>query len=389
MAAAALPLATAAANATTPTSQQGTAPMPSSKASAYYAYVGCRTTRERNARGDGINVYRMDAASGDWTHVQLLGGLLNPSFLAFDRRQRFLYTVHGDSTEVSAFRIDGATGRLTLLNRQSTRGRNPVHLAVDPTNRFLVVANHITSSIAVLPIDPEEGAIGEAVDLVELKGEIGPHRVEQPFAKPHQVEFDPAGRFIIVPDKGLDRVFGFRLDPTTGKLAPTEQGSVVARQGSGPRHAAFHPSAPYAYVVNELDSTVAAYRYDRGRGALEPFQVLSTLPDTFTGDSRAAEIAVSADGLFVYASNRGHESVAMFAADAGSGRLTPRRWVSSGGRTPRFFAPDPTGRFLYVANEDSDTILSFDIADESGELTPGGEAARTGSPVCIVFREAA
>lgn len=363
--------------------------MPSRNASAYHAYVGCRTTRERNARGEGINVYRMDAASGDWTHVQLLGGLLNPSFLAFDRRRRFLYAVHGDHSEVSAFRIDGGTGHLSFLNRRPTGGRNPVHLAVDPTNRFLVVANHLTSSVAVLSIDPEEGRIGEIADLVQLTGEIGPHRVEQPFAKPHQVEFDPAGRFILVPDKGLDRVFAFRLDPASGKLAPTEQGSVAAREGSGPRHVALHPSAPCAYVLNELDSTVTACRYDRERGALEPFQVLPALPDSFVGNSRAAEIAISADGHFVHASNRGHDSIAVFAVDAGTGRLAPRQWVPSGGRTPRFFAPDPSGRFLYVANEDSDTVVRFDIAGETGELTLAGEVARTGSPVCIVFREIA
>ena len=150
---------------------------------------------------------------------------------------------------------------------------------------------------------------------------------------------------------------------------------------------AFHPSAPYAYVVNELDSTVAAYRYDRDRGALEPFQVLPALPDTFVGNSRAAEIAVSADGRCVYVSNRGHDSVAAFAIDAATGRLAPRQWIASGGRTPRFFAPDPTGRFLYVANEDSDTILRFEVAAETGELAPAGEAAKTGSPVCIVFRD--
>jgi 6-phosphogluconolactonase len=358
---------------------------------AFYAYVGCRTTRERNARGEGITVYRLDATDGGWTQVQLLGGLPNPSFLAFDRRRRFLYAVHGDGTEVSAFRIDGATGRLTFLNRRPTGGRNPVHLAVDPTDRFLVVANHTTSSVAVLSVDPEGGRIGEITDLVQLTGEIGPHRVEQPFAKPHQVEFDPAGRFILVPDKGLDRVFAFRLDPATGRLAPTGQGSVAAREASGPRHIALHPSAPYAYVVNELDSTVAAYRYDRERGALEPFQVLSALPGSFVGNSRAAEIAVSADGRFVYASNRGHDSIVAFAVDLGTGRLAPRQWVPCGGRTPRFFAPDPTGRFLYVANEDSDSIirLHVSVSDGSGELTPAGEVARTGSPVCIVFRDAA
>ena len=354
--------------------------------SAHFAYVGCRTTRERNARGDGLNVYRVDPGSGAWTHVQLVDGLLNPSFLAFDRTRRFLYTVHGDSTAMSAFRIDGQSGRLTFLNRQETGGRNPVHLAVDATNRFVVVANHVTSTLAVLPIDPETGHVGERTALVALEGAIGPHRVEQPFAKPHQVEFDPQDRFLTVPDKGLDRVFTFRLDTAAGTLVPTAQGSAVAREGAGPRHVAMHPTAPYAYVVNELDSTVTAYRRDRESGALEPFQLLSALPDSFTGNSRAAEIVISRDGRFVYASNRGHDSIAVFAVEEGTGRLAPVQWVASGGRTPRFITLDPAGRTLYAANEDDDSIMAFAVAE--GRLSPAGTVARTGSPVCILFREA-
>ncbi|UPG74821.1 lactonase family protein (plasmid) [Roseomonas gilardii subsp. gilardii] len=361
--------------------------MPSTSKS-FHAYVGCRTTRERNARGDGISLYRVDAETGAWTHEQLVGDLLNPSFLCFDRQGRFLYTVHGDSTEVSAFRIDPGNGRLSLINRQSTEGKNPVHLAVDPTNRFLVIANHITSTLALLPIDPEEGAIGPVRDLVTLTGKIGPHRVEQPFAKPHQVEFDRQGRFILVPDKGLDRVFTFRLDADAGKLVASEQGSVPARETSGPRHVVLHPRAGFAYVVNELDSTVTAYRYSSETGALEPVQVVSSLPDTFTGNSRAAEIAISADGRFVYASNRGSDTIAAFAVDEGTGRLTPVQWAPSGGRTPRFFTLSPDGRFLFVANEDDDTIQRFRIDARTGQLTADGLAARTGSPVCIVFRPA-
>ncbi|EHM00050.1 hypothetical protein HMPREF9946_02744 [Acetobacteraceae bacterium AT-5844] len=362
--------------------------MPST-AKTFYAYVGCRTTRERNARGDGINLYRVDAETGAWTHEQLVGDLLNPSFLCFDRRKRFLYTVHGDGTEVSAFRIDPENGRLSFINRQSTEGRNPVHLAIDPTNRFMVIANHITSALALLPIDPEEGKVGAVRDLVTLAGEIGPHRVEQPFAKPHQVEFDAQGRFVVVPDKGLDRVFTFHIDAGAGRLVASEQGSVLARESSGPRHVALHPHAGFAYVVNELDSTVTTYCYDSGSGALEPVQIVSSLPDTFTGNSRAAEIAISADGRFVYASNRGSDTIAVFTVDAGTGRLEPVQWLPSGGRTPRFFTFDPTERFLFVANEDDDTIQRFRVDASSGRLIDDGLATRTGSPVCIVFHAAA
>ncbi|WP_237183326.1 lactonase family protein [Roseomonas gilardii] len=376
------------AHAVPSVSSKGFSAMPNTP-KIFHAYVGCRTTRARNARGDGIGFYRVDAETGAWTQEQLVRDLFNPSFLCFDRQQRFLYTVHGDGTEVSAFRIDPRSGQLTFINRQSTEGKNPVHLAIDPTNRFMVIANHITSTLAVLPIDPEEGTIGPVRDLVTLTGKIGPHRVEQPFAKPHQVEFDCQGRFIIVPDKGLDRVFTCRLDADAGKLVASEQGSVPARETSGPRHVVLHPRAGFAYVVNELDSTVTAYHYDSESGALDPVQVVSSLPDTFTGNSRAAEIAISANGHFVYASNRGSETIAAFAVDEGTGRLTPVQWAPSGGRTPRFFALSPDDRFLFVANEDDDTIQRFRVDAITGQLTADGLAARTGSPVCIVFRAAA
>ena len=351
---------------------------------AYVAYVGCRTTRERNARGDGINVYRVDARSGRWEHVQLLPGLLNPSFLAFDRAKRCLYTVHGDSSEVSSFRIDPASGRIALLNRQDTKGKNPVHLAIDPANRFMVVSNHVTSTLAVLPVQ-EDGSLGEVVDLVTLQGQVGPHRVEQPFAKPHQNEFDPSGRFIVVPDKGLDRVFTFRLSPQ-GKLVAADPASVPARETAGPRHVAFHPSLPYAYVVNELDSTVTGYRYDAGTGRLTPLQVLSSLPQEYTGNSRASEVAVSADGRFVYASNRGFDSVAVLSVDPANGWLTAVDFARSEGKTPRFFALDPIGQYMFVANEESDTIVKFTVDRATGKISGTDDVVRTGSPVCIVFR---
>jgi 6-phosphogluconolactonase (cycloisomerase 2 family) len=202
---------------------------------SYIAYVGSRTTKERGARGEGINVYSVDADSGRWSHLQLFSGLLNPSFLAFDRRHKVLLAVHGDSSEISAFTIDGKTGTLTLNNQESTQGQNPVHLTIDPTNRFIIVANHVTSTLAVLPLNAN-GSIGKLTDLLPLKGKIGPHRGEQPFAKPHQVQFDPDGHFIAVPDKGLDLIFTFRLDAAQGKLraidAPPRAGAGGLRSAS-------------------------------------------------------------------------------------------------------------------------------------------------------------
>jgi 6-phosphogluconolactonase (cycloisomerase 2 family) len=299
-----------------------------------------------------------------------------------------LYTVHGDSSEISAFRIEPKDGRLSPVNQTSTNGKNPVHLAVDPTNRFVVIANHVTSgpyvsSLAVAALRPD-GALGDLLNHVPLTGKVGPHRVEQSFAKPHQCQFDPAGRFIAVPDKGLDVVFTYRLD-NGGKLHHIEAPPSPTREGEGPRHISFHPKLPYAYVINELSSTVMTCRYEVGTGALKPTQVLSCLPDTFIGFSRAAEIEVSSDGRFVYATNRGHDSIAAFAIEPSTGRLTPVGWTQTQGKTPRFFALAPSGESLFVANEESDTVVGFDRDGVSGQLTNAKIVARTGSPTCILF----
>jgi len=355
-----------------------------SERSTYFAYVGCRTTRERNARGEGINVYRAAAQTGRWSHIQLISGLANPSYLAFDRSNRFLYAVHGDLTDISAFAIDPGTGKLTHLNSVSTFGKNPVHLTIDPTNRWVIVANHLSSTLVVLTRNPD-GSLGGLADEAKLTGKIGPHRVEQPFPKPHQVVYDRSERFLIVPDKGVDQVFTFTLDAASGKLTQVGAGTPRARDGSGPRHVAFHPTNAFAYVINELDSTVTAHRFDQVTGRLTPFQLVTTLPDTFVGDSRASEIGLSNDGGLLYASNRGHDSVAIFAVDPVTGRLTSRGWTDTQGKTPRFFALDPAGRFLFVADEDSDRIVPFRADASDGKLLAAGDPVNTGSPVCIVF----
>jgi 6-phosphogluconolactonase len=352
---------------------------------AMLAYVGCRTTKERNARGEGINVYRVDPATGAWTHVQLLKDLVNPSFLAFDTKQRFLYSVHGDNGEVSAFSTDEYTGEITFLNQQSCGGKNPVHLTVDQTNSYLMVANYATGSLATLPID-SDGRLGEVTGLVELPGTPGPHKVEQVSSHPHNIPYDTQQSHLVVPDKGLDRIFVFKLDPEKGTLMPNDPPSVATRSGSGPRHVVFHPTAGYAYVINELDSTVTAYNYDRTTGSLEPKQVLTTLPDTFIGENRAAGIGITPSGKFLYASNRSLNQIAIFAIDQTTGKLTSAGWESTQGKMPRFFTLDPSGKFLFAANEATDTIVGFRIDEKSGKLEPLGVVAQTGSPVCIVFR---
>lgn len=349
---------------------------------AKYAYVGSRTTRERNARGDGISVFRIDPQTGSLQLTQLVKDLVNPSFLALSANGERLYTVHGDLSDISAFAVDKGTGKLEFINRQSTQGKNPVHLAIDPTGKYIVVSNHIGASLAVLPLQAD-GSLGELTQLVKLDGPIGPHRVEQKQAKPHFNAFDPTGNFVVVPDKGLDRTFTFRF--AEGKLVPAATEFVQARETSGPRHIAFHPNGKLGYVVNELDSTVTTYAYDGATGALKPLQIVSTLPETYTGNSRASEIEVDPTGRFVYASNRGFDSIAVFQIDPASGHLRFVEAAASQGKTPRFFATAPGGRHMYVLNEDSDSIVAMQIDQATGRLKPTGFSVQSGSPVCMVF----
>ena len=351
---------------------------------APYAYVGCYTTAQRSARGDGIHVYRVDGRTGAWTHVQRVADLVNPSFLVMASDQRHIYSVHGDESYATAFSVGRADGTLQLVNRAQTIGSNGVHPAIDPSGRFLLVANYGSGNVAVLPIRPD-GGLSDATQLAALPGQPGPHRVEQTSSHPHQVVFDPGGRFLLVPDKGLDRIFIFRFDAATGKLTPTEQGAAIARAGSGPRHAAFHPRLPVVWVLNEIASTVATYLWDGDRGSLRAAQILPTVPSDYTGENTAAEIAVSAGGRFVYCSNRGHDSVATFRADPRSGLLAPVGWTPSQGRTPRFIGFDPTRTFLCVANEQSDTIVIFRADPETGALKRAGPAVQNASPVCVAF----
>ena len=349
-----------------------------------FAYVGSFTTAQRKARGDGIHVYRVDPASGAWTHVQHIGDLINPSFLALSPDQHVLYSVHGDEEYATAFALDRASGQAKLLNRAATSGKNGVRQAVDPSGKFLIVANYSSGSVAVLPIAPD-GSLKDQHQLVALPGEPGPHRVEQVSSHPHDVVFDPSGRFVLVPDKGLDRVFVFRFDGANGRLSPAEPASVATRPGAGPRHLAFHPKLPMVWVLNELDSTTATYRWDAERGTLTPVQVITTLPTDFTGYSTSAEIAVSPDGRFVYGSNRGHDGAAIYAANPADGSLKSIGWQPTQGRVPRFIGLDPAGHFLYAANEQGDTVVTFRVDANTGMLAGTGQVIKNASPVTIVF----
>ncbi len=345
-----------------------------------FAYVGCYTSPERGGRGKGINVYRVDRRTGAFAHVQILP-IENPSFLAFSGDGRHLYSIHGDRSEATSFKVDPRSGELTLLNRQPTGGYNPIHLALDATGRFLVVANYGSDSTAVLPIHAD-GSLGAYSTLVSVKGKIGPHRREQNNIRPHHNPLDPTGTFFYLPCKGGDSVITCRLDRKRGVLVHVNE--VASRPGAGPRHIAFHPRKALAYVINELDSTITTYRQDRASGALKPLQTVPSTPEDFTGYSTGAEIAVDKAGRHVYVSNRGHDSVGVFAIDSAKGTLRPVQWVPSGGSVPRFFAFDPAERFLYSANQGGDSILTYRVG-RKGPLSPAGVRIKVASPACIVF----
>jgi 6-phosphogluconolactonase len=364
-------------------SKLASAQVPAPGAASLLAYVGCFTTGGREAKGKGISLYRVDP-DGAWTLLQTLETVPNPQFIAFDRQQRFLYSVHGDGSEVCAYSIEKPSGRLRFLNKQPTAGNNSTHLTPDPSNRYIVIGNG--PGVAVFPINPD-GSLSPFTDMVPATGEIGPHRNQvSAGAHPHYVSFDPSGRFLVAPDRGVDRMQIYRLDGSSGKLAAA--GYAPTRPGAGPRHLAFHPEKPCAYVCDELDSTVTAYAWDSERGELKPFQVIPTLPDAYIGKNSPAEIQAAPSGRFIYVSNRGHDSIVTFGVDPATGRLTPLGWEPTRGHTPRFFTLDPSGGSLYAANLQSHNIVAFRIDPATGKPTPTGLVVETGSPSCIIFARA-
>ncbi|MDR3533830.1 MAG: lactonase family protein [Rhodopila sp.] len=345
-----------------------------------FAYVGGYTTPDRDGRGNGINVYRVDPVSGGWSHIQHIGGLENPSLFTLTRDGSRLYSVHGARNLMSAFAIDRRTGMLTLLNQVDCQGNNPVDSALDPTERFLVIANYGSGAMAVMPIG-DDGRLQPVSQLVQLEGTPGPNPKEQASSHPHAAIFDPTGRFVIVPDKGFDRTFLFNF--TNGRVTPTEQGFVESASGAAPRHTTFHPTLPVLYVNNELDSTVTVFEWSAGRVAER--QVISTLAAGYAGHNTTAEIAASPCGRYLYVSNRGQDSIVQFVITPDSGLLTYAGTFPTGGAKPRFFTLGPDSRHLYAANQDSDDITVFDIDEATGGLIPTGVRIAVGSPSAISF----
>ena len=351
----------------------------------YLFYVGTYTDHGSK----GIYAYRFDSATGESTSLGLAAESTAPSFLAIAPSGRFLYAVNelsqfnGQPTgAVSAFAIQPKTAKLTLLNQVPSRGEGPAHIALDRSGKYALVSNYDRGSIAVFPL-LRDGRLGEATAFVQHKGSsVNKERQEGPHA--HAAVFSPDNRFVIVADLGLDQLLVFRFDAARGTLGNDPQ-IVRAVPGAGPRHLAFDATGQHLYVINEMQSSVVAYAYDAANGALGELQIVSALPDGFPRTGEAAEIEMHSSGKFLFASNRGDDSIAVFAINPKDGTLTPVEIDSTGGKTPRNFVLDPTGAWLLAANQESDDIVVFRVDPGTGHLTRSGPELHVPSPVCVRF----
>jgi 6-phosphogluconolactonase len=346
----------------------------------WIAYVGTYT----GGASKGIYSYHFDDSAGRLTAMGLAAETPNPSFLAVSPNRRFLYAANEESAgRVSAFSIDG--GKLKLLNTVPSRGAGPCHVALDQTGKWLFAANYNSGSVAAFPVH-DDGSLGEAAAFVQHSGSsVNAQRQAGPHA--HSVNLSPDNRFVLAADLGLDEILTYRINAAKG-LASSKPLLTKVQPGSGPRHLAFSPDGRFAYAINEILATVTVFQYDAAAGGLREAQTISTLPAGFTGANSAAEIAVHPSGKFVYASNRGHDSIAVFHIDAAKGTLTPAGYVPTGGKTPRNFTIDLSGKFLLAANQDSGNIVVFRIDQGTGGLTPAGVEAKLPSPVSIVLTSA-
>lgn len=341
-------------------------------------YVGTYTSEESK----GIYQLDFDVEKGAASLKGLAAEAKNPSYLAFHPQLPVLYACSEleDGAGVAAYAIDATTGQLSLLNGQPAGG-SACHVSVSRDGKFVGVANYGAGSCSVYPVE-QGGTLGAALATFQHEGtSVNPQRQTGPHA--HSANFDSSGRFLIVPDLGIDKLMIYSLQ--AGEVRPNDPPFASVAPGSGPRHFAFHPTKPWAYVVNEMGNTVTAFHWDGDRGRLESFQTIGTLPEDFTGESTTAHIEVHRSGNFLYASNRGHDSISVFAIDPASGMLTAKGQTRTGGRTPRNFTQDPTGHFLLAANMGSNDIHVFSIDQETGALTATGVRVEVPTPVCVVF----
>jgi 6-phosphogluconolactonase len=354
----------------------------------YLVYVGTYTLEGSTSKG--IYAYRFDPETAKVTPIGLAAETVNPSFLAVHPNHRFLYAVNEignykgqKSGAVSAFAIDHATGKLTLLNQVASGGADPCYITVDKTGKYVLVANYTGGSIAAFPI-LEDGRLGETSAFIQHTGHgTNPERQEGPHA--HSIDMSADNRFAIVDDLGLDETLVYKFDSGKGSLTANAPPFASAAPGAGPRHFAFSPNGKFGYVIDEMGSTVEVFGYDAVNGVLRAQQTISALPNSFTGHSEAAEITVHPSGKFLYASNRGHDSIAVFAIDANKGTVTPIEYVLTKGQSPRHFAIAPGGSLLFAENEKSDNIFLFRINQQTGKLTPTGQSLDISQPVCVKF----
>ncbi len=356
------------------------------KTTKFWVYIGTYT----GGKSKGIYRCEFDAATGKLSEPVLAAELSNPSFLAIHPSNRYLYAVgeihnfEGKSSgAVTAFSIDPASGELKQLNQKSSGGPGPCHVVVDRQGKNVLVANYAGGSAAVLRIE-DDGRLGQRTGFSQHSGKgADPARQEGPHA--HSINLDAANRFAFVADLGLDQVLVYRFDTDKGTLQKNEPPSAKMEPKSGPRHFAFHPNGRFAYTNNELANTVTAMSYDPEKGELTPIQTISTLPEGTTESNTTAEVQVHPSGKFLYCSNRGHNSIAVFTIDEKTGKLTAAGHQGEGIKTPRNFCIDPTGKFTLVANQDSDSILVFRIDVQTGALQATGQKVEVGKPVCIRF----
>ena len=348
-------------------------------ASEHLIYIGTYT----RSTSEGIYALRLDSTTGKLSPPEVVAKTANPTFIALSLDKSHLYAVSEGAIMATPFAVNLDTGKLVPDESRDSGGKAPSHLMVDSTERALVVAHYHNGVVASLPIN-EDGSIGPVKSLYQHTGSsVNPDRQEAPHV--HSANISPDDRFVIVCDLGLDKVFTYALDATTATLTPAETPFVATATGAGPRHSAFSTDGKHVFVINELNSTLTCYAYEAATGALTLVDTQPTLPTDFTGNSSTAEVRVHPNGKFVYGSNRGHDSIAVFAFDATTGKLTSIDHTSTGGRNPRNFNLSPDGKWLVAANQQSDSLNVFRVDAEIGKLTPTDQTASVPLPVCVVF----
>jgi 6-phosphogluconolactonase len=348
------------------------------------AFIGAYTEAAYKGRARGIYSFTLDPESGQVRDLHLCVECVNPSYLAVSPSKEYLYAVNevaefngAPSGAVSAFVIEDA-GLLRPLNQKPSKGKDPCHIVIDHGGSYVMVSNYSSGSLSVLPVE-DGGGLGEAAQVIEFSG-AGPDPLRQEGPHAHSFLFDPAQRYGFVCDLGTDRLMTYSFDPHAAlPLSPAAW--FAFKPKSGPRHGVFDAAGTFCYILNELDSTIAVLQYDTC-GGFEELQSIGALPETAAVSSTAAAIVISPDGNFVYASNRGHDSIAVFKRDKTAGVLSPIDCTASGGRIPRDIAIDPSGKFLLACNTDSDNLTVFRIDHRLGKLATLGEY-QVPSPVCV------